>query len=136
MTLVHHVLGFWMCKIYIKYVVIYKYKTIKQSISYIFGLGVYLLPFEWPCKIPEVYKAPRLWRCVYYREKNSVPAVTRMSAIHVFKKKWILFCITLKKSDVRQFLYKLYLIYELCFNFRFCFFENQLYYCWKSATPF
>ena len=23
-------------------------------------LGVYILHFEWPCKIPEVYKDPRL----------------------------------------------------------------------------
>ena len=35
--------------------------TIKQTYKlYISVLGVYILPFEWPCKIPEVYKAPRL----------------------------------------------------------------------------
>ena len=27
---------------------------------YISVLGVYILPLDWPCKIPEVYKAPRL----------------------------------------------------------------------------
>ena len=42
---------------------------------------VYILPLEWPCKIPEVYKVPRLWRRVYYSEKTDVPAVTRKSAI-------------------------------------------------------
>ena len=42
---------------------------------------VYILPLEWRCKIPEVYKVPRLWRRVYYSEKNDVPAVTRKSAI-------------------------------------------------------
>ena len=47
---------------------------------YMSVLGVYFLPLEWPCKIPEVYKAPRLWRRVYYSEKNGVPAVTQKSA--------------------------------------------------------
>ena len=47
-------------------------------------LGVYILPLEWPCKIWKVYKAPRLWRLVYYSEKNGVPAVTRKSAVNMY----------------------------------------------------
>ena len=48
---------------------------------YISVLGVYILPLEWPCKMPEVYKAPKLLRRVYYLDKNGVPAVTQKSAI-------------------------------------------------------
>ena len=49
---------------------------------YLSVLGVYILLLDWPCKIPcKVYKASRLRRLVYYSKKNSVPAVTRKSAI-------------------------------------------------------
>ena len=53
---------------------------------------VYILPLEWPCNIPEVYKVPRLWRRVYYSEKNDVPAVTRKSAgLFNFLKEYLLY---------------------------------------------
>ena len=48
---------------------------------YICVLGVNILPLDWPCKITEVYKAPRFWRRVYYSKKNGVPAVNQKSAI-------------------------------------------------------
>lgn len=34
-----------------------------------------------PSKLPDVYKAPGLWRHVYHSEKNGVLAVTQKSAI-------------------------------------------------------
>ena len=64
---------------------LYIFKFINIAIKQLFKLcisvlGVYILPLEWPCKIPEEYKAPRLCRRVYYSENNGVPAVTRTPA--------------------------------------------------------
>ena len=50
--------------------------TIKQMFKlYISVLGVYIITLDWLCKIPEVYKAPRL-ACILFGE-----TVTRNCAI-------------------------------------------------------
>ena len=49
------------CLVYIHVIFIYINITIKQLFKlYIIVLGVNILPLDGPCKIPEVYKAPRL----------------------------------------------------------------------------
>ena len=67
---------------------------------YISVLGVYILPLDWPGIIPEVYKAPRLWRRIHYSEKKGVPAVTRKTAIMILV--WRTAYISFEKKRVQD----------------------------------
>ena len=84
---------------------------------YICVLGVNILPLDWPCKIPEVYKARRFWRRVYYLEKNGVPAVTLKSAIVPFALDFIYICIhTYTCTCINIYLDNLYWLLGVMFS--------------------
>ena len=50
------------------YTLMYKYNNQTKVLRYIYI--VFILSLNWPCKIREVYTAPRFWRRVYYSEKK------------------------------------------------------------------
>ena len=63
---------YWTLSCLYSRIFIYINITIKQMLKlYISVLGVYILPPDWPCKIPEVYKAPIFVKgCILFGEKR------------------------------------------------------------------